>query len=248
MNQGSHPYFKYQASVLALSESHSDMFYVAMLDIIRRFKCKYPHAVMSKLSLPRYALLSGGKRPHEPSMLPLELLERVFLVCGSKEQLVSRTISCDWCYTASRYTHCTLVFRMNADWQYWVRSPEGKKDAELYAFAMEFVSIYIAHKWHFPAWVCSVSYENWPAMPVPFFYRIFPFVESVVYHGKTCCLHNYPVVSYPQVLPPSVHFLRIVRCSLKGYSMEYLLAMCRSIQSVTLYSVYYRHIVSITWI
>lgn len=146
---------------------------------------------------------------------------------------------------ASRYTHCVLVFRMNMDWQYWASSPEYKKEAEVYVFTWEFVAVYVTYKWHFPTWVHSVSYVNWPATPVPFFYRVFPHVEAVVYHGKTCRLRNYPVIQYPQILPPSVQSLRIVRCSLKGHSVEYLLAMCRSILSVAFHSVYYGHVVCI---
>ncbi|PBK59901.1 hypothetical protein ARMSODRAFT_1070889 [Armillaria solidipes] len=216
-NDGSHPYFRYQASVLALSDADGEKFYASMLGIICHFECKYPQAVMSETSLPRYgSLLSAGVLHHDPDPLPLEILERIMLLCAQKERLVSRS--------------------------YWANGPECKKDAELYAFAREFVAVYIAYKWRFPAWVRSVSYVNWPATPVPFFYRVFPHVESVVYHGKTCRLRNYPVIQYPQILPPSILSLRIVRCSLKGHSVEYLLAMCRSIRSIALHSVYYGHI------
>lgn len=86
VSTGTHPYFVYQESVLALSDDDGEEFYASMLDIIRHFECKYPHAVMSKTSLPRYvSLLSNSTRHYKPDRLPLEILERVLLLCAHKE-------------------------------------------------------------------------------------------------------------------------------------------------------------------
>ncbi|SJL05832.1 uncharacterized protein ARMOST_09168 [Armillaria ostoyae] len=206
-NDGSHPYFVYQDSVLSLSTSDGELFYDSMVDIVRRFECMYPHAVMTKISIPRRAnRIATNRLPRTLSLLPPELLEHIFSVSGLSELLVSRLVCHAWCFAASRYSHTAVVFRMNADWQYWVCSPEGKKDAELYAFAMEFIMVYVAFKWRFPA--------------------VFAGVESVVFHGKTCRLRNYPVIRFPQILPPSVQSLRIVR----------------DIRSITLHSLHYGHL------
>ncbi|KAK0449814.1 uncharacterized protein EV420DRAFT_1646814 [Desarmillaria tabescens] len=228
--KGTHPYLKYQESVLSLCDEDGEQFYGAMLDIIRHFECMYPHAVASAISLPSSVSLTvPGTRSHIPGVLPLEILERILALCGKAERFSARSICRDWCFAASCYTHHAIVFRMNTDWQYWVNTPQGKKDAELYAFAVEFVVLHIVYKWRFPLWVLSVSYFDWPTMPGPIFYRAFPNVRTVVFHGKSCRLRNYPVLHFPQVLLPSIESLRIVRCSLRRHSVEYMLTMCRNI-------------------
>ncbi|PBK93832.1 hypothetical protein ARMGADRAFT_1029709 [Armillaria gallica] len=101
---GSHPYFKYQASVLALStKDGGERFYAAMLNNIPRFEWMYPHAVLSKTSFPRHgSLMVRGTRRYEPSKLLPELLECVFLVYELKERIVYRFVFRAWCFAARR--------------------------------------------------------------------------------------------------------------------------------------------------
>ncbi|KAK0472916.1 hypothetical protein EDD18DRAFT_1117933 [Armillaria luteobubalina] len=223
-NNGTHPYFKYLSSILALSDADGDSFCGAMMRILQRFENKYPQAVVSNIALPSASMPeSTGERSTLRGRLPQELLERIMSFCSTYDLKVSR---------------------MNTDWQFWVCTSEGKKNAELYAFAAECVVFYIASKWRFSRWVVSVSYFDWPSTPATFFYHAFPNVRSVVFHGKSCRLRNFPVIGFPRILPPSIHSLRIIRCSLRGHSVEYLLSMCRNIRSVSLHSVYYGHVIS----
>ncbi len=171
VSAGTHPYFVYQESVLSLSAKDGELFYEAMLDIVRCFEHTYPHAVMSTVSIPsRTSHIPKDCLPRMPSVLPPELLEHIFSISDATEWLVSCLVCHAWCFAASWYSHTAIVFCMNTDWQHWDRSPEGKKDAELYAFAMEFIMVCITFRWCFPVWIHRVTYVNWPLMPVPFFF------------------------------------------------------------------------------
>ncbi|KAK0496652.1 hypothetical protein EDD18DRAFT_1105019 [Armillaria luteobubalina] len=55
------------------------------------------------------------------------------------------------------FTHQRICLHMNADWQYWVGAGSGLRDAEMYAFAVEFALCYILHKWDFTSWVVSIT-------------------------------------------------------------------------------------------
>ncbi|KAK0477502.1 hypothetical protein EDD18DRAFT_1365407 [Armillaria luteobubalina] len=222
---GTHPYFQLQASILSLSTDNGERFYGCMLDIIKSFEDKYPRALLSPASLP-----SAGSLPSPPMLshvhngLPFEVLERIFTACA--------------------FTHNYIRLRMNADWQYWVGGIPGKRHADLYAFAVECAVSYMSHKWGFASWVVGVTFECWPSTPAPFFFKVFTRVREVVYHGKSCRLRSYPVIGYPRILPASVVSLRIIRCCLRAYSIECMLALCCNIQSVTIHSVYYGHVMA----
>ncbi|KAK0491717.1 hypothetical protein EDD18DRAFT_1358490 [Armillaria luteobubalina] len=131
-------------------------------------------------------------------------------------------------FTACAFTHNYIRLRMNADWQYWVGGIPGKWHADLYAFAVECAVSYMSHKWGFASWVVGVTFECWPSTPAPFFFKVF----------------TYPVIGYPRILPASVVSLCIIRCCLRAYSIECMLALCCNIQSVTIHSVYYGHVMA----
>ncbi|KAK0468781.1 hypothetical protein IW261DRAFT_1573386 [Armillaria novae-zelandiae] len=241
---GTHPYFQLQASILSLSTVNGECFYGCMMDIIKSFKEKYPCALLSHASLPSAGSLSSSPSlSHIHNGLPFEVLERIFRMCCRDTLLTSCFVCHDWCLATCAFTHSYICLRMNADWQYWVGGLSGKQHANLYAFAVECAVSYMSHKWGFASWVMGVTFECWPSTPAPFFFKVFERVCKVVYHGKSCHLHSYLVIGYPHILPTSVVSLCIVRCSLRAYSIECMLALCRNIHSITLHSIYYGHVV-----
>ncbi|KAK0495508.1 hypothetical protein EDD18DRAFT_1106140 [Armillaria luteobubalina] len=148
-NNGTHPYFKYLSSILALSDADGDSFCGAMMRILQRFENKYPQVVVSNIALPSASMPeSTGERSTLWGRLPQELLERIMSFCSTYDLKVSRFVCREWCFAASRYSHAAIVFRMNTNWQFWVCTSEGKKNAELYAFAAECIVFYIASKYH----------------------------------------------------------------------------------------------------
>ncbi|KAK0480898.1 hypothetical protein IW261DRAFT_1563609 [Armillaria novae-zelandiae] len=242
---GMHPYFQLQASILLLSAVNGERFYGCMMDIIKSFEEKYPCALLLHASLPSAGSLSSSPSlSHICNGLPFEVLERIFRMCCRDTLLTSCFVCHDWCLAACTFTHSYICLRMNMDWQYWVGGVSGKQHADLYAFAVECAVSYMSRKWGFASWVMGVTFECWPSTPAPFFFKVFEHVRKVIYHGKSCCLHSYPVIGYPHILPASVVSLHIVRCSLRAYSIECMLALCRNIHSITLHSVYYGHIMA----
>ncbi|KAK0494089.1 hypothetical protein EDD18DRAFT_1107586 [Armillaria luteobubalina] len=195
-NNGTHPYFKYLSSILALSDADRDSFCGAMMCILQRFENKYPQAVVSNIALPSVSMPeSTGECSTLWGCLPQELLERIMSFCSTYDLKVSR---------------------MNTDWQFWVCTLEGKKNVELYAFAAECVVFYIASKWHFSRWVISVSYFDWLSTPATFFYHAFPNISPFARLSDTgdarswlTMLGVFPTSPTGQFeyAPPSVHRL-----------------------------------------
>ncbi|KAK0442210.1 hypothetical protein EV421DRAFT_1904373 [Armillaria borealis] len=243
-DDGSHPYFHYQSSLLSLlSTNEGGRLHSSMLDFIQLFELRHPWAITTSYPVPRSRSFHVDIiSPHQPGDILLEILDLIFAVTSHATLLVARCVSQDWCFASSRYTHSKIVFRMRAHWQNEFDTPEKRWEAEAYAFVSELLLLHGARWSRFAFWVRGVAYHNWPCFMAPSFYLVLPHIQTVT----VCCTHSsirhFPVIRYPYILLQAVTTVNLERCSLRGHCVETLLSMCKDIRSLTLCSVHYGHI------
>ncbi len=243
---GTHPYFKYQASVLALVRTGGERFYASLFDLMRQFEEMYPSAIVTYYDPPPSTSFFVRSRTERiPCRLPLELLDLACMYLATKDLVRLRLVNQDWCSAASRYSHSSIRLRLHWNWRQCVWDRQDEKKATMYGFVKEVALLYCAESWGFIPWVRNVTSENWVTMPAPFYFRSFPGVRSVKFVGFHCSLRHFPVIAYPFCLPPCVESVALSRCSLRGHSVETLLMLCDRLKSVELLSVYGGHVVSV---
>ncbi len=242
---GSHPYFRYQSSFLSLMKTDAGgILYSSMLEFVQLFELRHPQAMYMKKNIPTsLSFLDSNPSPYKPRNIPCELLELVFAWLSPSDLLRLCMVSQDWCVSSSRFMHTAIRFRMRGNWQAEFNTPEKREEAEAYAFASELILLYGASKRRFAGWIRGVSYNNWPCFISPSFYRLLPLVQTVSFVGSHCSVHNYPIIRFPYILPHTITSITIECCSLRGNSVEVLIAMCGELSSLILCSVFFGHIV-----
>lgn len=229
------------------SRSGGEHLYCSLLDIMRAFEDKYPQVVDLGDTSSGIPFLPS----HSQSgcwvcgLFPLEVLDIIFLLSKRSDLVRLRRVSKDWCFASSCYTHASVRFRLRPDWQSYMPTPKGMKDAAVYSFVAEVAFLCCTCQWHFRPWVYEVTSENWVSSPAPFYFHTLLGVRSVRIVGVRCCLRNFPVVVYPYTLPPDIRSLTLSRCSLWGHSIETMLILCERIEMVHVLSVYHGHLVGV---
>ncbi|PBK59991.1 hypothetical protein ARMSODRAFT_982660 [Armillaria solidipes] len=241
---GTHPYFAFQTSVLNVMCDDSARLYSSLHALIRDLEMCYPFLCFydsTSLARTTDSLTSDIVAAHVE--LPLEILDLVFAYFDVHELLAFRFVCQIWCYGTTCLSHSELVLQMPRDWQRDVSSEQCKEDAVLLALAYKLCVACSSVKWMFMLTVTSLILENWPGINVPFFYRIFLNLCSVEIRGTYSPMY-YPRISLPFILPARITSVTITRCMVWGHSIEAMLSLCDRLESVSLSYLLYRHVVA----